>query len=354
MSPRAPWLGAVEGYYGPPLERTERLALVEWLGTQGFNAYGYAPKDDPFHRARWREPYPPEREEELAELVAAGAGAGVDVALVVSPGLDWRPGEDEPVLAAKLARFAEMGAPIVGVAWDDVATGGAELGEAHGRGIAAAAAATTGIPMITCPTDYATSVTTDYLRAYAAAAGPDAEIMWTGPSIVSAHVPADLARQLGEALDRPLLFAENFPVNDGAMTGVLHVGPYPVRDQLLPTVTSGVFCNFMSRPRASRVGLAAAARFWRDPTADRELAWLEALDAVPGMARSPAPVGRGPAIPVPIPNSGVGPGRDRRRPRPLRQYLWSDVRAGLDPVLLPRWSRGPRNGIANHTPCSSP
>jgi hypothetical protein len=72
-------------------------------------------------------------------------------------------------------------------------------------------------------------------------------------------------------------------VNDGAMAGVLHLGPYPHRDPALVDVTNGVFCNFMSGPLASRIGLAVAARWWSDPSGDRERQWEDAAAGTPGI-----------------------------------------------------------------------
>lgn len=278
------WVGAVEGYYGPPLEHRARLELVTWLGAHGFNCYGYAPKDDPFHRARWREPYPEDRLAEFEELLATGEQAGVAIALVVSPGLDFRDG-DEEALAAKLADFRRLGATVLGVAWDDVPPGGAELGERHAKAVAAAVASVgEGCRWLTCPTDYSGLAITPYLRAYADALPSECEVMWTGPGIVSPYVSGEEFAAFADGLGRPVLFADNFPVNDGAMAGVLHIGPYPNRDPQIVDHSTGVFCNFMSRPLASRVGLAAAARWWNDPNGDRETQWLAVLDDVPGIA----------------------------------------------------------------------
>ncbi|MBQ1511015.1 MAG: beta-N-acetylglucosaminidase domain-containing protein [Selenomonadaceae bacterium] len=38
-------------------------------GEQGLNAYIYAPKNDPYHKDRWREPYPKKEQKKLKELV---------------------------------------------------------------------------------------------------------------------------------------------------------------------------------------------------------------------------------------------------------------------------------------------
>jgi hypothetical protein len=46
------------------------------------------------------------------------------------------------------------------------------------------------------------------------------------------------------------------------MADVLHIGPYPARDpDVVPMIESTVV-NFMQHPLASRIGLAAAERFW--------------------------------------------------------------------------------------------
>ncbi|MFN7954497.1 MAG: beta-N-acetylglucosaminidase domain-containing protein, partial [bacterium] len=50
--------GAIEGFYGPPYAAADRLALIDVLAESGLDHYVYAPKNDPFHRSRWREPYP--------------------------------------------------------------------------------------------------------------------------------------------------------------------------------------------------------------------------------------------------------------------------------------------------------
>ncbi len=329
------WLGAVEGFYGPPFTPDDRLELVEWLGAHGFNCYGYAPKDDPYHRARWREPYPAEELRHLGQLVQRGREVGVEVGLTLSPGLDWHEGDEIPLIE-KLTAFRDLGATILGIAFDDVPPGGAELGAAHGRAIATAVDALGyDIRWITCPTDYATPEATPYLQEYVAPLTETVEVLWTGPSIVTPHMTASDARTIGDQLGRKLLFGENFPVNDGAMSSVLHLGPYPDRDADLVDATTGVFCNLMPRVRASRLGLAVAAAFWTDPARDREEAWQTSLAEIPGLeplaraSRAWADDGFGldPQLAGWAEAAMMGDGSA------LLAYLQAGCRTGLDPAL---------------------
>ena len=278
------WLGALEGYYGPPLTHEARLALMDWLAPRGANVFAYAPKDDPKHRAKWREPYDASEMHRFAELVAKGKATGVAFCYTITPGLDWTDGDHE-ALIAKLKAFADIDCEAIGVLWDDIRPGGAELGESHARGTAAVAAAFPDIRWWTVTTDYAVTRPTAYLEGFCKALPIDIDVAWTGPSVIPLCVDTKEARGLADALGRPLLFWENFPVNDGGMRGCLHLGPYPERARELVETSSGVLINAMAQPLASRVGLACALRYWTDPSSDREGVWREAVADVPGLAQ---------------------------------------------------------------------
>jgi hyaluronoglucosaminidase len=63
--------GIVEGFYGSPWTPAERLDQMAFYGDMKLNTYIYAPKADPYHRDRWREPYPPDQLAGLGALVDA-------------------------------------------------------------------------------------------------------------------------------------------------------------------------------------------------------------------------------------------------------------------------------------------
>jgi len=279
-----PWVAAIEGFYGPPLDHDARMDLLRWLPSAGFTAYSYGPKDDPFHRDQWRVPYPASHMAQFEEMLAVARGADIDLAMTLSPGLDWRQGEDEAALVAKLRQLYDLGLRDLGVQWDDIPPGGEDLGRTHGRAVAAAVA---GLPddvrWMTVGVDYATAHATAYLKGLAAELPAEVSVAWTGPTITSPDVPAVDAQRLAEELGRPIYLGDNFPVNDLGMASILHLGPAPHRDPATRDVVAGVGFNFMSRPLASRIGLAVSARHWLDPSEDREAAWREVVGSVAGL-----------------------------------------------------------------------
>ena len=103
--------GVIEGFYGPPWSHAERLDLIGFCGRHGLDTWVHAPKDEPFHRKRWRDPYPGDELARMAELVEAGRRAGVEVVWAVAPGLSVRysdPAELE-TLAAKCDQVRRAG-----------------------------------------------------------------------------------------------------------------------------------------------------------------------------------------------------------------------------------------------------
>lgn len=347
------WLAAHEGWYGPPLGTAQRCELVRWLADEGYDGYAYSPKDDDHHRNRWREPYPPEAVAGFEQLAATCDEVGVDLAMMVSPGLDWRSGDPSEIdaLAAKLARFADLGAAVLSVNWDDVPGHGAEAGAEHGGAVAEVVgrvgADHPDLSWIACPVDYATATPTAYLRAFAAAVPAAVEIGWTGASVVAPGLEAAEVDALERPLGRRLAFCENVPVNDLGMADVLHLGPYPERDPAL-VGQRRVLVNFMHRAEASKPGLALAARFWHrevppdrpagEPV-DREAAWEDLLASQPALAPLARSCRSWVGDPGPDPlllawadaavEAEIGAGANHR----LADFLRRGCRDGLDPGL---------------------
>lgn len=269
-----PWAirGLIEGFYGRPWSWDERAGVARHCAERGMTDYVYAPKDDPKHRERWREPYDAAELDGFAGLVADGA---VRVGFAISPGLsvDWRAADDRRALAAKVDQVVAVGVDLVCLALDDLPMRPG-AGPLHAELTAWLAGHLEGrADLLLVPTEYVGTGSTPYLDALAAGVPAGVPIAWTGDAVVNDRVTAAQATARAAALGgRPPLLWDNHPVNDGLMADRLHLGPLWGRDPALAGVCCGYLANPMVQPRASLLPLASAAAWLRgeDPLA----AWV--------------------------------------------------------------------------------
>jgi hyaluronoglucosaminidase len=284
------WRGIIEGFYGPPWSHADRLWWLERLGRYGMNLYVHAPKSDRLQRDEWRTPYPEERLREFAELVEAGARAGVEVGFSVSPGLsiEYSSPEDVRLLVAKFRSFAGLGSRFLSLGLDDVPSRLAHasdrrafrsLADAHAS-LAHALCDALGpdVRLWLVPTDYVGVEPTDYLAELGEKLVPQIEVGWTGRTVVSPTLESSEAAARAKTLRRRLLVWDNVPVSDGPMRPMLHLGPYVGRAADLAEHVSGVVLNPMEHARASALAVRTAADYLHDPAAyDPERSWQAAL-----------------------------------------------------------------------------
>lgn len=286
--------GVVEGFYGAPWTRDQRLTVIDHIGALGMNAYVYAPKDEPKHRAAWREPYADDDLEHFAELATRAKAAGVRVAFAISPGLsiEYAAAADRGALLAKCARMQDLGIDWFVLALDDIpmtpGLGPAQAAVANEllEGLRARDAA---VELVCCPTEYLGTAPSSYLVDLATALQPEIALLWTGPTVCSPTVTvSDAASWCAPLAPHRVLLWDNVPVNDGPMAARLHLGPYEGRDPGLADHLVGVLLNPMNQPMASMITLGSAAAFLAAPdTVDTVGAWTAAIDAVGSDALRP-------------------------------------------------------------------
>src|SRR5690606_16054186 len=98
--------------------------LVRFLGAHGYDHYVYAPKNDPLHRERWRDPYPPRELAAFRELAATCADAGVRLVYAIAPGFSYDANDprDFERLVAKITSMVDAGARGIALLFDDLTT----------------------------------------------------------------------------------------------------------------------------------------------------------------------------------------------------------------------------------------
>src|SRR5512144_2880332 len=118
-----PLRGVVEGYYGRPWSGEARRDVIRFMGAHGLDTFVYGPKNDPYHRDRWREPYPDDALDDFAETARVARRAKVRFVVAISPGLDVRyAGTDDFGALTRKIRQLRRGAGIryFALFYDDV------------------------------------------------------------------------------------------------------------------------------------------------------------------------------------------------------------------------------------------
>ena len=258
--------GLIEGFYGTPWTHEQRLDLIRFSAEEGFDTWVHAPKDDPFHRERWREPYPDDELTRLRELVGETKRVGVEFAYAIAPGLSiaYDDEDDFAALTAKCEQLRSIGVETVQLLWDDIesrdGTSQARVSNRFKREL------TQKSPLVICPVGYASTENTPYRRSLARELDRDIVVYWTGPEVVSYAIRRE---ELDVAVDRfggsELLIWDNYPVNDFA-PGKLFLGPLRGRDpRLFDGRCAGLIANGMLQAVPSKLPLATVADFLRDP-----------------------------------------------------------------------------------------
>ena len=155
--------GTIEGFYGNPWTHEDRLSQIEFYGDYKMNTYIYAPKDDPYHREQWREPYPQSEMDRMQELIDTANENKVDFVFAISPGIDINfdgdNGEaDFQALINKCQSLYDMGVRSFAILFDDISNkDGVKQAELLNRFNKEFVKAKGDVkPLITVPTEYDT------------------------------------------------------------------------------------------------------------------------------------------------------------------------------------------------------
>ncbi|MEU6707254.1 beta-N-acetylglucosaminidase domain-containing protein [Streptomyces wuyuanensis] len=298
--------GTIEGFYGQPWTHQERLDQMDFYGDVKANTYIYAPKDDPYHRGKWREPYPADKLDELGELVRRAAANHVRFTFAVSPGesICYSDPADRAALKAKLQALYDLGTRAFSIPLDDISytrwncAGDDAAYGAPGREAAAAAqvdllndvqrtfvAAHEGVqPLQMVPTEYGDLTDTAYKRKMRASLDPAVVVMWTGTDVVPPSITNAQADAASALFGRKVFVWDNYPVNDfGNTSGRLLLAPYDKREAGLSDHLSGIVANPMNQPYASKVAVFGAASFaWNDRAYRADTDWTAAMSYLAG------------------------------------------------------------------------
>lgn len=287
--------GIVEGFYGTPWTQEDRLDQIKFYGENKLNTYIYAPKDDPYHREKWRDPYPESEMARMQELIDTAYENKVDFVFGISPGIDIRfdgaeGEEDFQHLLNKAESLYQMGVRSFAIYWDDIADkSAAKHAQVLNRFNDEFVKVKRDVkPLITVPTEYDTGAMVsngqprNYTRIFSETIQDDIEVMWTGPGVVTNEIPLSDAELISGIYNRDMAVWWNYPVTD-YFKGKLALGPMHGLDKGLNQYVDFFTVNPMEHAELSKISIHTAADYsWNMDNYDYDVAWNRAIEMLYG------------------------------------------------------------------------
>ncbi len=301
--PEMPVRGVIEGFYGIPWSHHDRIDQLEFYSENKMNTYVYAPKDDPYHRDQWREPYPSEKLAELGELVNVANNNHVNFVFTISPGLDMcYSSEDEFMLLKEKAQAMwDLGVRDFAILFDDIfqemsCKEDEEKFGSYGSPTAAAQAYVLNKfqvefvetheganRLITVPTEYYQDGTSPYREQFADLVDSEVLVYWTGIGITTETITNEDAEKISDIFKHDLLIWDNHPVNDFSPER-LFLSPISGRDaELTNHGVHGLTANPMEHAQASKIPLFTIADYtWNPADYDPMTSWEASIQEFGG------------------------------------------------------------------------
>ncbi|MFD1337114.1 beta-N-acetylglucosaminidase domain-containing protein [Oceanobacillus iheyensis] len=290
--------GFIEGYYGIPWSNDDRKSLMEFGGQFKANSYVFAPKDDPYHREQWEEPYPEDMLEEIRELAEVGRESKTQFIWTISPlgevaEVAREEGEEAAMalldentekMLTKFDQLYDVGVRQFGVLGDDVGSLPLDYVAELMNSVSEWAEEKGDVrDTLYTPAAYNSGWAWDggeELNRLEEAFDENIHILWTGETTVAPveqyTIDRFKHRDNNGVVRRDPLFWLNWPVNDIDMTRVfLGKG-----DMLEPGIENlaGVVTNPMQEAEASKVAIFAVADYaWNTESFDAPTSWEDSM-----------------------------------------------------------------------------
>lgn len=272
--------GYIEGFYGPTWEHNTRLSVMALAAKYGMNTYYYAPKDDLYHREKWRELYPEKEMGELKVLFDCATENEFDFFWCIGPGLSYKytSENDFDLLIAKIKSVYDVAVKNFGLLLDDIpwdfqyeddekAFDG--IVDAHielvNKTYRALKNIDEDINLTVCPTQYSGDENGYYASKFGNGIPADVSMFWTGAEICSRVLTVREADALLRYTKHQPLYWDNYPVNDCEMFQEMHLGAVIGREKELYKHCEGLISNAMEYAECSKIPILTVADYLWNP-----------------------------------------------------------------------------------------
>lgn len=272
--------GYIEGFYGPTWETQKRLSVMKLMAKYGMNTFFYAPKDDLYHREKWRDLYPEKELEELKNLFETAYENELDFHWAIGPGLtyNYSSENDFNLLISKIKSIYDIGVRNFGLLLDDIPDefqyendrmNFKSMVDAHiylvNKTYKALKELDTRITLTVCPMQYHGEGNEEYISKFGSSIPEDVSLFWTGAEICSRVLTVREADELYDSTKHKPLYWDNYPVNDCEMFNEMHLGAIIGREQELYKHCEGIISNVMEYAECSKIPLMTIADYLWNP-----------------------------------------------------------------------------------------
>lgn len=280
--------GVIEGFYGNPWSDADRKSQFDFYGKNKLNIYVYGPKDDPYHRTKWRENYPDDKAAIIRSLAESAKKNHVDFVWSIHTGGSISNSEaDFKAVVNKLEHVYSLGVRNFSIFFDDFGAADANLQVAecnyvwdnfilkhddlH--------------KLSMCPTKYNAAYAGNnnadgYLRGLGNGLRKGIEVMWTGAGVADMINQSDLDFFKTATNGMAPFIWLNYPVNDYCI-GHMLMGKFYGNDQgdnAFGAKMTAFTSNPMEYAEASKVALYGVADYaWNMKDYNPEANWERAI-----------------------------------------------------------------------------
>lgn len=279
--------GIVEAFDGEQWSHEDRKSLLEFSGDYKMNSYIYGPKDDPYHRDKWREAYPKEEAKKIKELAKVASENNVDFVWAVNLGeIITFTEQDYNDLLNKCNLMYDLGVRAFAIFFDDINGTVADankqveilnkLDEDLVKGKEDVA------PLIMCSTEYNKLLQNPNFGTYLDILGEklnqDIQIMWTGNKVMADINKASL-EWVNNRVKREVCVWWNFPNNDCCRDRLLLGEAYELYNDVDNAL--GFLSTPMNQAQASKFALYNVANYsWNVEDFNSSDSWNKAIEAL--------------------------------------------------------------------------
>lgn len=287
--------GSIEGFYGTPWTNQDRLNQIKFYGENKLNTYIYAPKDDIYHREKWREQYPESEMTKMKELIKVSKENKVDFVFSLSPGNDIKftgdtAEDDYKALLIKCNAMYDMGVRSFAIFFDDIpGKQGTEQANFLNRFNTEFIQAKKDIkPLITVPTEYDTNVMSvgttinKYTKEFSETLDPSIKVLWTGTAVVPEGIDVTNAQFVKSIYGDRVGIWWNYPVTD-YIKDKLALGPVYGLDKGLANELDFFVVNPMEHADLSKIAIATGADYsWNTEVYDYNKSFVNSINNIYG------------------------------------------------------------------------